>query len=416
MNRDERQNISIKRIAYDIMQHRRSVLVAYMGYGKTKVSLQIIERALIKNPEATFQILVPSLILKEQWQEKTNQPVDTWHSLYNKSLRHVDFVIIDEIHQLINTEEYVKVLQVFESANIIGLSATLEQQHLNNLKYYGFPISDVVGREECEENNWVIKREEYNVKILLDYPTSVRLLELEQIINETMLYLDPTVKSVEEALENNLYVRFTDFQNIIKNREALAQVARYRNTSIGVLYNKIKKVFSAQQEKKALMHNNTQRLKGLEVIMRKHNGESIINFTKSIVFSDIITNTLGGISYHSKIPIKRRKEIVKLYNDGTIKMINTVDAIREGADFNLPRVSVHHGYNSKWYAKEQKDGRIVRHREGLSNVAYVYNLYMSFHPTVNNGMDTNEVYFLKKIQKQNNTNVIWTTLQKLQNA
>jgi len=458
MTRDERQEINIVKIRDDIVNKHKATLLAVTGYGKTRVALKIIQKAKTKNPNIKFQIIVPTDLLRTQWKSEVDCPVDTWQSLYKSKPIHVDFLIIDEVHLLINTEEYIRVLKVFASSKMIALTATLDETHYKAMEKYGFPISDIVTREEAEQNNWINTRKEYNVKIHLDYLTSKNLMRIETNLRDTLLYLDPKIEDFEEAQKQKW--RYGQFKNLrqlntvkfigyrslnegiiyigdnnpetvlLKHYEqikfyksgekkgqpykvmvspALERLAALRNVPVGTLKKAIADVYSLQAAKTKLVNNNTQRLKVLRRIVELHPEEHKINFTMSQNFADLITEKIGGLSHHSGLSVKQRKINAKLFDEGeaSCNMLNSVSTAKEGADFKKARISIHHGYNTKQYQKVQKDGRVVRQRDELLDKSIVYNLYMAYHPQVNNGESTYELKFLNILQKNNKESPIW---------
>lgn len=67
MTRTERQNLAIEKWkAYKC----KGTIVAATGVGKTTIALMAIGRVLKKYPEIIVRIIVPTVVLKSQWEEK----------------------------------------------------------------------------------------------------------------------------------------------------------------------------------------------------------------------------------------------------------------------------------------------------------------------------------------------------------
>ena len=130
MTRSERQQLIIER--WKNAKCRGSA-VCVTGFGKTKTAIDIIERVLLKNPDITITIIVPTKILKDQRAEKLDE-----RGLVNKQISiliintaskkpfYCDFLIIDEC-QHISAEGMSHVFNNCNPTFILGLTATYER-------------------------------------------------------------------------------------------------------------------------------------------------------------------------------------------------------------------------------------------------------------------------------------------------
>lgn len=67
MTRTERQNLAIERWK---QAGCRNCIVGVTGVGKTRIALIAIQRFFNKNPSKKVVVVVPTLILQDQWKEE----------------------------------------------------------------------------------------------------------------------------------------------------------------------------------------------------------------------------------------------------------------------------------------------------------------------------------------------------------
>ena len=101
MTRDERQEIVVQNF---FKAKGRGIFLGSVGFGKTRVAINIIKKLKEKKDSLTVTILVPTTILLKQWKKIINDyelndtcEVRTFKSL-SKKLVNSDLLIIDELH------------------------------------------------------------------------------------------------------------------------------------------------------------------------------------------------------------------------------------------------------------------------------------------------------------------------------
>ena len=101
LDRTTRQKESIKRW---LDNNGKGILECTTGYGKTFLSIMLIQSMLKSNPDAQVLISVPTEILKEQWDRQlikyhlfSSCKVEIINTIIKKRY-FVDLLIIDEIH------------------------------------------------------------------------------------------------------------------------------------------------------------------------------------------------------------------------------------------------------------------------------------------------------------------------------
>lgn len=89
MTRTERQQESIKRW---VAAKGKGTVEAATGVGKTRIALMTIKALLKKHPHIRILVVVPTTLLKNQWQ----QQIDEWGFSFNAEVHVVNSVILHE--------------------------------------------------------------------------------------------------------------------------------------------------------------------------------------------------------------------------------------------------------------------------------------------------------------------------------
>ena len=244
--RDYQQDIIKDTISY-FNTNDKAIINMCCGSGKTFTSLLIAKNMNINK----LLILVPSLILLEQWKnnikiifinhyiQEYNNNIDnnnyqivlsTYHNslkIYNKNLN-FDLVIYDECHHLTGdiTKLSNKNNQFLHALNIntkkqLSLTATMKKIKLNSNIIDNFNI-DYFG--DCIVNHniqWGIINNiitDFNIQLLLVNQESINNIIIEDIKNNT-LYLSAFIalKNIEQNISNHILI----YANTIKSSQLI---------------------------------------------------------------------------------------------------------------------------------------------------------------------------------------------------
>lgn len=142
------------------------------GFGKTFSAMILIRKLLKKNPKRTTTIIVPTIQLKEQWEDEVksfglkNVKVYVINTVViQKNLITTDFLILDEVHRY-GSEEFSKVFELIKFRFILGLTATIERPDGNHVLLVSHaPVVDSISLAEARANNWISKYLEFNLGI-----------------------------------------------------------------------------------------------------------------------------------------------------------------------------------------------------------------------------------------------------------
>lgn len=174
-SRDERQLISKTKIINGLKQGKNVVLEAATGFGKTKVSGDVILSTKI---DFDCGVVVPTNRLKKQWIKftkylKLEDKIEIFiiNTIVKSELPIKKRIwILDEVHLYPLGEEFKKLFEVIDGDYKIALSGTLSKKHKQALLKLEkpFEIVDTITIEESEKNGWCAKTITYNLFVDLD--------------------------------------------------------------------------------------------------------------------------------------------------------------------------------------------------------------------------------------------------------
>jgi superfamily II DNA or RNA helicase len=172
MNRDQRQDLSVNRVANN---GGSGTIMGCTGYGKTNCAIKMINRINKKIPEHKVIVIVPTSPLQKQWQEivenkniknckvYTIQALTVAGNVVGDDLNAVT-VILDEIHLMIDGEYFGQVFEILNYKYLLGLSGTLKEDQIKTLESL-CPVVDTIPVEVALKNGWVADFVEYNLYI-----------------------------------------------------------------------------------------------------------------------------------------------------------------------------------------------------------------------------------------------------------
>ena len=172
MTRTERQILGVNKWKES---NGRATLCWATGCGKTNGACIAINRVLKIAPDAIIKIIVPTKVLKDQWNKVINKlnisgniEILIINSAIKKKFK-CNFLIIDEVHK-VASELFSKLFLNCNPRLILGLTATyerLDQREKIILDKY-CPVCDTITIKEATENGWLSSYKEYQVLIDVD--------------------------------------------------------------------------------------------------------------------------------------------------------------------------------------------------------------------------------------------------------
>jgi len=370
VNRDERQNTQVSDWATKFSA--RGFLIAATGYGKSHVAIKSIQLCNERDVERKIHVVVPTSVLKEAWVKKKKGHIDKYKlknvevfvvNTYVKMSRECDLLICDELHRYSNEKAYLfsKVVGETKYNWFLGLSATLEQHHLNFLSLKNIKKIDEVPLSECKANGWVSDFEVVNFGVELDEVDKAYYDGLHKAFNKHFAIFNHDFDVAMQCLCN------TDFRT---ERARQLGVEPKRLMIEAVLWNK-----NMRERKEFLYHCHAKMMVGKELSkLDKH----IIGFSESVKFIEELKQEIGdnAVTFHSKNGVKANREALKKFTDRRTRVncLLTAKAMDEGFDAPDANLAIIYSRTSKQLQQTQRVGRLIRSQEGKK--AYIVNLYV----------------------------------------
>lgn len=353
----------------------RGTLEAVTGFGKTTVGLlvcrKVVDTLLSRSQIPRIYVIVPTIFLKEQWEEKLvawdlDTFVDVWvvNSFVLKIRPSCDLLIIDEIHRYTG-EVFNRVFRTCPYQWCLGLTATLPEDTDKRQALVSFcPIIDTVSLEEAKRNKWVSEFSIYNLEVQLNEAEKEKYLQIDRNFGKYFGYFG---HSFETAME------------CMKSQSARDRFARSRDVDPQMVRIYALNWRRAMTARQTFLHTCESKLDVAASIFQKVDFTKGISFNQIVSGADLLTERLGveSASYHSKVkariiagkkyPGTRVKEaIMDSFKrlDGEIKILNTAKALDQGADIPHIDLAVVVSGSSTTIQTLQRWGRAIRAVEG----------------------------------------------------
>ena len=357
-SRDLRQEQCVKNW---LLSKGKGCIVASTGFGKSRVGLLIIQRILNKYPTKRVLIVVPTTLLKEQWQ----QHLDSWGFLFNCEVQvintvitkgwEVDLLIIDEI-QRVSADTFKEVFNTVQYSYILGLTATFERldgKHKLVEKYC--PICDTISIQECLANNWVSPYKIYQVIIDVDDIEEYEQLNKQFITSFEYFNFDWNL--VNSLVGNKGFIERSKLRDKMcpngteEQRKQIFQQITFHSANF----------WRVMQKKKAFINNHPKKLEIARKIIDFRPDSKIVTFSNNVKMAEAIKR---GEVYTGKTSKKKGRTTIQEFNSKDSGVLCTCFKADEGMDIKGLSVGIVLGTNSSQIKAVQRIGRICRFEEG----------------------------------------------------
>lgn len=400
-----RQLIGVDKVIANFILGLGATLEWCTGMGKTFASCLVIDRMLVRDPNRSTIIIVPTDYLKEQWERIIKKKkyknirvfVVNGITIHEVELK-CTLLILDEAHRYAS-DVFSRVFNI-KHQFLLNLTATIDRtdgRHEMLLKKA--PIVDTITLQEGKRNNWVSDYLEYNLGI--DLTEQDRMTY--DIINKRF---------------NKLFGQFSHDFDLVKKCSTKQGAREYaREFELGEQYVLINAVncMRAMRERKTFLYGTIAKQEAALEIIKKFPFKTI-TFAESTDFADGLTkainNELGeiSVSYHSNLettiidgkkfgPTKLKRRALERFIDNRykVRIMNTAKALDQGADYPDVVMGIIASSTSNPTQAIQRVGRIIRdfvNKHGDRKLAIIINLYIK---------GTQDEKWLKKRQTDSKT-------------
>lgn len=348
MTRTERQILGVNKWKES---NGRATLCWATGCGKTNGACIAINRVLKIAPDAIIKIIVPTKVLKDQWNKVINKlnisgniEILIINSAIKKKFK-CNFLIIDEVHK-VASELFSKLFLNCNPRLILGLTATYERldgrEKLILNKYC--PVFDEINLEESELNGWTSPYKEYKVMIDVDL---TEYNKANQIFLSNFSFFNFDWNTAMKAVQSDIFR---------KNYAKLTGFTVKEVTAHAFAWNK------AMQFRKKFIANHPKKIEIAKKILEARKNTKAITFNSSIKQCEAY-----GFGYviHSDKKKKENKAILDEFAKcGPGSVLHNSRMAKEGYDCPGLGLVIITGFNSDKTSKIQEIGRAVRFEEG----------------------------------------------------
>ena len=288
------------------------------GFGKSIIACLALAKMLKKNPNLSAMVIVPTISLREQWEEILTAfglhectTVYVVNTIALKDISYkVDFLVVDEIH-LMAADQFSRIFSLVKYSFIMGLTATIDRLDGREkyLKKYA-PVVMRVTQTEAIRRGWINDFIECNVPIAITRDERDWLVDMNKIVAKSLAKFDDPeqMRKCMNREEADLYARM-NYPGQHGMGEALCKTALLGQQCIA-----LRQKFLYQLEQKI----------AATVDLVNEFGLKTITFSQSTAFADEVKKRIGAnaVTYHSNMePIVRMVRKTKKYKtkNGAIK-------------------------------------------------------------------------------------------------
>lgn len=298
-------------------------LQACTGYGKTTVGLKIAQRL---NKNFSIHIIVPTINLKDQWDEKitslglTNAAVfvvNTYITLPDEA-RNCFFLILDEAHRYTNEEAklFSTVLDKTTFSSTLLLSATFSKEQLEFMASKGIHVFCTITIEEASARGWVSRYIQYNLKVKLTDEELEKYTKCSNIMKAHSPFLDGL-----------------DVFTAGKDKRALWQFCQDNGHDYKDIQMRLARFNVSSSARKAIVYGAVNKIEVCKEIVN-HVGKKSIIFSETKKFAEDAYKSMQDVAvlYHSGLRDKQKTLALETIKLDKTKAICAPKALDEGID------------------------------------------------------------------------------------
>jgi len=415
------------------IKNGHGTLVYPTGFGKTFTTLlicsNIIEANIEHDFDYTFHITVPSVPMKEQWEDKILDYFDSKAVLekYFK-IRVINTVmgalervscymsILDEIHEYVNEDRQALLRgDIVMTKFLLGLTATYkDRKEVSDILDVYCPVVDYITEEEAIEEGWLSNFIEYNLGIDLKPDERKQYEHYSESITELLqMFGDQGFSLSTKCLGGGKDERGVELRNMEwcrKWAEANGWKPNLPSTPENNEINKnwspfaiimyAKSLMAYTRKRKELLYNSNTKLDCAVEVLKKFNTLKTICFSQSTDFADELCDKLKdeidelvSVAYHSNLQTQMlpnlktgkvskhgitrlKKRAIELFRSNVARIMCTASALDRGFDENDIDLGLTTSGTSNPIQYKQRGGRVKRvNKDGKYEKALLINIY-----------------------------------------
>lgn len=341
----------------------RGVIVLPVGSGKTLIGLKAIEYLAVKTI-----ILVPTIDLLYQWKnvlieklkilenmvgifgggkkEIKEITVMTYDSAYINLDRYPTFfglVIADEVHHAV-AQNYRKSFELITAPYRLGLTATpFRTDGLH--RYYGEIVGEIIYNlkpEILQKKGYLAKHIEEKIYIEL---SREELKEYIELMEKYLRFCEKKIPGIRDPKE-----RFRKVLELAAKDPEAREALRAKN--------KARQIALSAERKIRIVENLLEKNPEEKIIIFSRYTDIVREISKRFLIPRILHDT----------PKDERKEILKMFKEGKIRIIATAMALDEGVDIPDASMAIIISGTGSHREYVQRLGRILRPKKRIAKL------------------------------------------------
>lgn len=319
------------------------------------MALMAIQSLLKQNPTALVLVVVPTQVLKQQWQQQLVEwglytvAVEIINTVITQEWT-VDFLVIDEVH-VTGSETFKRIFDAVFYSLILCLTATLERLDGKEeiIKQYA-PVCDTITMKEALANGWVSPVKNYLVMLDVDL---TEYKELDRVFNAYFATFNWDYNAAMGCLQEWKFRNAYSKQTGISNKELIAASASWMR---------------ALTARKKFIQSHPKKIEVCKKILAARSDKKCITFSPTIADAKKIG---CDFIFHSQQKKKENLEIMKKFNACEKGSIASSKALNTGIDVKGLSVGIIMDVNSSKIKSCQTLGRICRFEPGKQAEMFV---------------------------------------------
>lgn len=391
----------------------RGYVLAQTGFGKSELGRKAIARCLEGGADRVINIVVPSTMIREQWELMVTQ--NGWTTVFvyvsasylnlPKEKRICGLLVVDECHRYTrdDSEVFSKIIDSTKRNWIYCLSATMTKEQREFLDKRGVKLIGEVDIKEANRESYVAKNDIYALSIGMNGDDEVTYQEMTDSFNYYASIFGYDFNEAKRLMGRDAKAE----------RDAMDEA---KDWAPGATFGFAKAYFSKMAERKTFLQTPTSKIDAIEELCNIFRKKKIITFSEHTSYVSKINDRLGprAVEFHSSIATKyynpdgkqvimdakqyklqralKRKYTrigaaklkesnLKEFNESTNMIMNTAKAVDEGADIYGVDMAIIVSYSSTERQLRQRIGRAIRYFEGKHAVIVVLYIKSSRYKT-----------------------------------
>jgi superfamily II DNA or RNA helicase len=375
------------------------VITAFTGFGKTVIGIKVMKRLLVKKPESTILIIVPTDNLMLAWTDvmvslnvkNYKVKVINGYTMNKEADKTVyDLLIVDEVHHCLgkNAVYFNTLLKIVKRQYFLGLSATLRDDHVQYLKDLSLNIDFSINVVEGSRLSIVPEYVIYNLGIELtsiekdNYARVTRMYEelykpykvvAKQYCFKAAMMCATVPINADDTEELNIGYGLRHYTR----DEVIHEMCITHGYTQRELVAKANMWLRCMRERESILQKSTNKIMAVKQFLKINTKQALL-FTPSIEFANFVyaSSKANSIIYHSKIAKGKRIKILESFKQKHFTNLITVKALDEGYDVPGLEVGLNAGFTGVELTFIQRLGRFIRmDKNNLDKVAKLINIY-----------------------------------------